>query len=145
MYCDSDSFIFIQKDNDPQKFQTGDYLGDLTYELEEFGCRSFVEEFVSGDPKNYAFSVFCPSTGKSSTKCKAKFITLNYENSKIVTFTNMRNMTLGNAPPMHVYNPPKIKPKHGGVVVSEPETKDRKIFFKKRRLRDNFDSLTFGY
>ena len=30
LYCDTDSVIFIQKDNDPPKFETGDYLGDLT-------------------------------------------------------------------------------------------------------------------
>ena len=63
--------------------KTGDYLGHLTDEL-EFGSGSFIQEFVSGGPKNYAVSVFCPSTGKHTTKCKVKGITLNYENSKVV-------------------------------------------------------------
>jgi len=49
---------------------TGDYLGDLTDELEEFGSGSFIDQFVSCGPKNYAFSVICPSTGKSTNKCK---------------------------------------------------------------------------
>jgi len=89
------------------KVKTGDYLGDLTDELEEYGSYSFVEEFVSGGPKNYAFSVFCPSTGKRATKCKVKGITLNYENSKGVNFT-LRDMILENAPPVHVHNPRKI-------------------------------------
>jgi hypothetical protein len=31
--------------------ETGDYLGDLTDELEEFGSGSYIEEFVSGVPK----------------------------------------------------------------------------------------------
>ena len=86
----------------------------------------------------YVFSVFCPSTGKHATKCKVKGITLNYENSKVVNFTTLRDMTLQNAPPVHVHNPRKIKRKHGGVVVSEPETKQYKVVFKKRRLMDNF-------
>ena len=47
---------------------TVNYLGDLTDELEEFGSGSFIEEFVSGGPKNYAFKVFCPATGKRTTK-----------------------------------------------------------------------------
>ena len=68
MYCDTDSVIFIQKDNDPAKFKTGDYLSDLTDYLEEYGSCSFVEEFVSGGPKNYAFLLFCPSNGKRATK-----------------------------------------------------------------------------
>ena len=54
-------------------------------------------------------------------------------------------MILQNAPPVHVHNPRKIKRKHGGVVVSEPETKEYKVFFKKGRLMYNFDSLPYGY
>ena len=100
---------------------------------------------MSGGPKNYAFSVFCPSTGKRATKGKVKGITLNYENSKVVNFTTLRDMILENAPPVHVHNPRKNKLKHGGVVVSEPETKEYKVVFKKRRLKDNFDSLPYGY
>jgi len=49
----------------------------------EFGSRSFIDEFVSGSPKNYVFSVICPSTGKRTTKCQVKGTTLNYENSKL--------------------------------------------------------------
>jgi len=114
LYCDTDSVIVIQKDNDPQKVKTGDYLGDLTDELEEYGSCSFVDKFVSGGPKNYAFSVFYPSTGKRARKCKVKSITLNYENSKVVNFTTLRVMILENAPSVHVHNPRKIK---GNMVV----------------------------
>jgi len=53
-------------------------------------------------------------------------------------------MILKDTTPVHVYNPKKIKRKHGGVV-SEPETKEYKVVFKKRRLMDNFDSLPYGY
>jgi hypothetical protein len=35
-------------------------LGDLTDLLEEFSSTFYIEEFVSGGPKNYAFTVFCP-------------------------------------------------------------------------------------
>ena len=100
---------------------------------------------MSGGPKNYAFSVFCPSTGKRATKCNVKGITLNYENSKVVNFTTLRDMNLENAPPVHVHNPRKIKRKHGGVVVTEPETKQYKVVFKNRRLMDNFDFQPYGY
>ena len=44
---------------------------------------SFIDQFISGGPKNYAFSVICPSTGKRATKCKVNGIILNYENSKV--------------------------------------------------------------
>ena len=100
---------------------------------------------VSGGPKNYAFSVICPSTGKRTNKCKVKGITLNYQNSKVVNFTSLRNMILEDAPPVHVENPKKIKRKHGGIVVSELETKEYKVVFKKRLLVDTFDSLPYKY
>ena len=91
LYCDTDSVIFVQKNNDAPRIKIGDYLGDLTNELEEYGSDSFIEQFVSGGPKNYAFSVFCPSTGKRTTKCKVKGITLNYQNLKVVIFHTLKH------------------------------------------------------
>jgi len=54
-------------------------------------------------------------------------------------------MILKDTAPEHVHNPKKIKRKHGGVVVYEPEAKDYKFVFKKRRLMDNFDSLPYEF
>jgi hypothetical protein len=68
---------------------------------------------------------------------------LNYENSKVVNFTSLRDMILEDASSVHVHNP-KIKSKHG-IVVSEPETKEYKVVFEKRRLMNNFDFLPNGY
>jgi hypothetical protein len=53
-------------------------------------------------------------------------------------------MILEDAPPVHVYNTNKIKRTHGGLVVSEPETKEYKVVFKKRGLMHNFHSLPYG-
>jgi hypothetical protein len=71
-------------------------------------------------------------------------ITLNYNNSEVINFTTLRKMILEGDTPLHVRNPRKIKWKHGGVVVSEPETKEYKVVFKNRRLMDDFDSLPYG-
>ena len=46
LYCDTDSVFFVQKDNNSPKVKTGDYLGDLTNELEQYGTGSFIQEFV---------------------------------------------------------------------------------------------------
>ena len=127
--------------NEPPKFETGYYLCDLTDELGEFGTGSYIQEFVSVGPKNYAFSVFSPSTGKRTTRCKVKGKTLNYDNSRLVNFTSLRNMILEVITPLHVHNPRKIKRRHGGVVVSEPESKEYKVVFKKHRLMNDFDSF----
>ena len=142
-YRGTDSVIFVQKDNDPQNSKHG-IIGvtslmswrstDLAPSLKSL-CRVALKTM---------FSVFCLSTGKHATKCKVKGITLNYENSKVVNFTALRNLILEDAPPVHVHNPQKIKRKQVGVVVPEPETKEYKIVFKNRRLMDDFDSVPYG-
>jgi hypothetical protein len=40
-------------------------------------------------------------------------------------------MVLEDPTPVHVHNP-KIKRKHGGEVISAPESKEYKVVFKKR-------------
>jgi len=137
LYCDTDSVIYIQNVDEPSKVETGDYLGDLTDELEEFDSGSYIKEFDSGGHKNCAFSVFSPSTGKRTTKCKEKGKTLNYENSNVVNFTSLRNIILQDDTPLHLYNPRKIKRKHGGIILSEPEKNEYKVVFKKRRLMND--------
>ena len=44
-------------------------------------------------------------------------------------------MIMGNTPTVHAHNPRKIK---GNMVVSDPEKKEYKVVFKKRRLMDNW-------
>jgi hypothetical protein len=145
LYCDTDSVVYVQNVGEPPKVKTGDHLGDYTDKLEEFGAGSYIEEFVPGAPKNYAFSVFSPTTRKRTTECKVKGIILNYENSKVVNFTYLRLMIPEEEAALHVHNTIKIKRKHGSVVVSEPKRKEYKVVFKKRRLMNNFDSYPYGY
>jgi len=70
LYCDTDSVIYVQKVDEPPKVTIEDYLGDLKNQLEDIGSGSFIDEFVSGGPKDYSFSVICPYTGKCTTKFK---------------------------------------------------------------------------
>ena len=74
-----------------------------------------------------------------------KGISLNYENSKVLNFAALRDIILENTPTVHVHNARKITRKHGGVLVSEQETKEYKIVFKKRQLVDNCDSIPYRY
>jgi len=62
--------IYIQNVDEVPKVQTGDYLGDITDELEEYGSGSYIEEFVTSVSKNYAILVFCPATRKSNLNVK---------------------------------------------------------------------------
>ena len=53
---------------------------------------------------------------------------MNYENSKDVNFTILRDVILIYTAPVQVHNPKKIKRKHVRNVVSEPETKEYTFF-----------------
>ena len=50
LYFGTDSIIFSQKDGEWMP-PVGDFLGDLTDELGEYGDGRFLNEFVSGGPK----------------------------------------------------------------------------------------------
>ena len=72
LYCDTDSVIYIQNVDETPNVRTGDYLGHLTDELEEFDAPSFNEEFVSDGPKNYAFYVFWPIDRRTYNQMQGK-------------------------------------------------------------------------
>ncbi|XP_069107303.1 uncharacterized protein [Argopecten irradians] len=64
LYSDTDSLIYVHKDGQYNP-SLGDYLGDLTSELtcKELGCKDleclnhhYITEFISGGPKNYAYT-----------------------------------------------------------------------------------------
>ncbi|XP_054257504.1 uncharacterized protein LOC128982573, partial [Macrosteles quadrilineatus] len=50
IYYDTDSVVYLLSDN-LHKVPTGDYLGEMTDELTDYGPGSFIIAFVSGGPK----------------------------------------------------------------------------------------------
>ena len=70
---------------------------------------------------------------------------MNYETSKVLNFTALKNMTLEYAPPVRIHNPLKMKRKDGGIVVSETVTKECNVVFEKRRFMNSFDFVSCGY
>ncbi|XP_070547621.1 uncharacterized protein [Ptychodera flava] len=75
LYFDTDSVIFVSK-SDMYEPPLGDYLGDLTSELEPPG--NYITKFVSGGAKNYAFCLAQPDRKGNRTLCNVRGITLNY-------------------------------------------------------------------
>jgi hypothetical protein len=108
----------------------------------------YIEEFVSGGPKNYAYRVV-NDKDVTKTVCKVRGITLNYSASKMVNFHVIRKMVLNGGPrgvvTLHTEKKIKRKRNGGGVsIVTEPEDKIYRIsFLKRRRLSDN-NSVPFG-
>ena len=89
LYCDTDSFIFVQKDSESPLMQCGDALGDMTSELKE---GEFISEFFGGGPKNYAYKLCNSMTGEVKTVCKVRATTLNYNASQLVNFDAIKTL-----------------------------------------------------
>lgn len=147
LYFDTDSIIFVHRPGDDMP-PTGDFLGDLTNELTEYGTDSYITEFVSGGPKNYAFKVYSPSTEKENTICKVKGFSLNFRNSKKINFDTVREMVLRNDDNQVMYSEDyRICRTGDNAIYSTMQSKKyRTVYTKRRRLNDGtFDTLPFGY
>jgi hypothetical protein len=91
IYCDTDSVIFEQPSDEAALVDTGDNLGVMTSELRP---SQYIEEFVSGGPKNYAYKIVNWATNQRNTVCKVRGITLNYNAFRLVNFYAIRDMIL---------------------------------------------------
>jgi hypothetical protein len=156
VYCDTDSVIYIRKCGQPPAVVYGDKLGDMSSEL---GPEEYIEEFVFGGPKNYAYRTVSTRTLARKTVYKVRGITLNYATSQLVNFESIRDMIL-DADAREVITvrterkiKRKMRKRDGSglpgadtiAVVSEPEAKIYRVSLHKRRKLDDFDSVPFGY
>jgi hypothetical protein len=134
LYCDTDSVIFIQPDDQAALIETGDSLGAMISEVKP-GLH--IHEFVSGGPKTYPYTTADPATGERETVCKVRGITLNYSTSKLVNFDVKRYMILraDESDKVMVHTENKIKRKRAGGridILTSPKIK----FTWSRFLRD---------
>jgi hypothetical protein len=88
----------------------------------------YIEEFVSGGPKNYAYMTVGPNAGCRKTLCKVRGITLNYTAAQLENFDLIKRMVLDadDTATVTVHTDKKIKRKlqGGGLyIVTEPEDK----------------------
>ena len=84
LYYDTDSVIYRHKPGQP-KIDTGDYLGEMTDELDG----DVITEFVSGGAKNYGYK-----TRGGKTECKVRGFTLNARGSAILNYDTMKDNIL---------------------------------------------------
>jgi len=91
LYYDTDSVLFWRKLTDPQ-VDCGDYLGELTDEIEKYGSSARCIKFVSLGPKNYAFVV--KTKDGDITEIKSKGINLSNSAREIITFERMINLAV---------------------------------------------------
>ena len=83
IYYDTDSIVYISRPGYDEP-SLGDFLGELTNELDN---NDYIETFVSGGPKNYAYR-----THLGQEVCKVRGFTLNYTNSQLINFEAVKNI-----------------------------------------------------
>lgn len=143
LYYDTDSIIYTQKDGETS-IPTSEFLGSMTNELNTYGPHSYITEFVSGGPKNYAFRVFSPSKNESIDVCKVKGITLNFQNAKQINFATIKDMVLNTQTDIFVEEN-KILRTHDSIIFSTKRSKKYNVCYTKRRRTENFETLPFGF
>jgi hypothetical protein len=139
LYHDTDSVIYVSR-LDTQDPPLGDFLGDLTNELAE---GTYIEEFVSGGPKNYAFR-----TNEGEETCKVRGFSLNYTNSHLINFEVIRDMVLqiSKKKTVTLTNPSKItRDKNKQRLYNRLENKKYKLVYTKRVVQKDLDTLPYGY
>ena len=144
LYYDTDSVIYKWRPGQPS-IETGDFLGDMTDELNG----DVIEEFVSGGAKNYAYT-----TRGGKTECKVRGFSLNVRGKQELNFNTMKANILAEIDQpqeerrvIEVYNPNHFKrdTTYKKIKLVE-QVKNYKVVFDKRVLDpDTKISYPFGY
>ena len=145
LYFDTDSVIYLEEPNQPSPV-LGDYLGEFTKELED---DDYIEEFVSGGPKNYGYK-----TKKGKVECEVRGFRLNSEGKTQLNYDVMRQNVLD-----EIQHPQK-EPQQTQVVkmhqivrdaktyhlYAYPDYKRYKLVYDKRVIAPStFQTYPYGY
>ena len=136
LYYDTDSIIYVSNTNTNEyEAPTGTLLGEMTDGLSCYGTGSYITSFVSGGPKFYAYKVKKPD-GTDSCTCKVKGIRLNYSNAKKINFDSIRDLVIGEVPPILL-----------AFDSMRPKLKNKicKPVYAKRRIVNLRKSYPYGY
>ena len=141
LYYDTDSVIYVHEPGKPEP-PLGDYLGDLTDELDG----DYITEFMSGGPKNYAYV-----TNNDKRVTKIRGITLDYATSKKLNFEAMCSLLrlylkCGVDGRVAADNPYKItRDKKNKKIATKSMSKDYQIVYNKRVVTENYGTVPYGY
>ncbi|XP_054291039.1 uncharacterized protein LOC129005984 [Macrosteles quadrilineatus] len=144
LYWDTDSIIYYYHEG-LYRVPTGDYLGEMTDELVEYGPGSYITEFVSGGPKTYAYLVWSTNQQKFIPVCKIKGLTLNIKTSKILNFGKLKEMVLSEASKIVEIDEHRIRRTKYRDIVTTDEVKQFKVTGPKRKYEGDHDTLPYGY
>ena len=113
LYYDTDSVLYVEEEGQPNPV-LGDYLGESTSELDG---DDYIEEFVSGGPKNYGYK-----TKKGHVECKVRGFRLNSEGKTQLNYDVMRQKMLDEI------QKPQKEPRQTQVIKSNQIVRDPKTY-----------------
>ena len=111
LYFDTDSVIFLQDPGQPNP-DLGPYLGQFMSELDD---DEYIEEFVSGGPKNYGYK-----TNKGHVECKVRGFRLNSEGKTQLNNEVMRQ-NVQDEIPTPLLKPRQIQVTKTNQIVRKPQ------------------------
>ena len=143
LYYDTDSVIYCWRPGQPL-ITTGDFLGDMTDELDG----EHIVEFVSGGAKNYGYE-----TSGGKFVCKVRGFTLNVRGRQRLNYETMKEHIVDTleeeeqAEPISVINPNHFHRDQTAkkMKLVRQEKKYRLVFDKRVIDRDSKRSYPFGY
>ena len=135
-----------------KQLPTGEFLGDLTNELEKYGPGAHIDEFVSAGPKNYSFTVATDENQDTSDRhlvCKAKGFTLNAHNSQLINFQAMKELVhdyvqKGKRTKVKIHER-RIARLEDHRVVTREMLKTYQVVYDKRFLHSDFTTTPWGF
>lgn len=139
---DTDSVIFLNRGSDVYQVPLGNFLGDMTDELEG----GYIKEFVSCGPKQYAY--IRVKDDKEDTVVKIRGFTLTSTSSLKLNFQTMKKMLLQwladeNKPIEIVF--PQIRRNRDHTIVTRVSSKSYGIVYDKCRVLPSTVCVPFGF
>ncbi|XP_044005559.1 uncharacterized protein LOC122850483 [Aphidius gifuensis] len=139
LYVDTDSINFISE-NENDKLPLGNYLGDLTDELDG----GYIKTFISGGPKFYSYIAEKPD-GTISKVCKLKGVRLDVNAQKLVNYDSIKTLTDGENDKI-IVTCDSIRRTKEHDVHTISESKIVRVTGPKRKFTGNMNNtLPYGY
>ena len=142
LYYDTDSVIYVHKPGEPDP-PLGDYLGDLTNELKG---DDYITSFVSAGPKNYAYQT---KNGKSVTKIRG--FTRDYTTTTKLNYDVMKELVCLHVDPeeesekVTVTRDNIVRDKKESKIYTKKQKKDYRVVYNKRVVKENYETVPYGY
>jgi hypothetical protein len=136
LYCDTDSIVY--QDTGSNTIPTGDLLGNWTDELNG----AYITKWISSGPKSYYYET---SDKKVKKVTKIKGFTLNHRNLVSLNGCTLEKLIDCEIDSVSVTDCQITRDMKTKQLVNKDITKTMRFDFDKRVMKDNYDTLPYGY